>query len=172
MMSFDWKKLVGTVAPTIATALGGPLAGLAVKALGEALGTPEATTEELETRLAGATPDDLLKLKQADQAFKAQMKQLDVDVFKLEQADKGSAREMLIATRAKTPAVLSWVIVIATLGLEGYVMVEGMPAGTPDVVVGRILGTLDAALMTVIGFWLGTSWSSRAKDDTAANLRR
>ena len=29
-MDFDWKSVVGTVAPTIATALGGPLAGVAV----------------------------------------------------------------------------------------------------------------------------------------------
>lgn len=171
MMSFDWKKLVGTVAPTLAAALGGPMAGLAVKAVAEALGTPDATADELETRLAGATPADLLALKKAEQDFKVQMKTLEVDVFKLEAGDRANARGLLIATGAKTPAVLSWIIVVATFGLEGYMVVKGVPEGVSELIVGRVLGTLDAALMTVIGFWLGTSWSSRAKDD-AASVRR
>ena len=34
----DWKSIIGVVAPTLATALGGPLAGLAVETLGKALG--------------------------------------------------------------------------------------------------------------------------------------
>ena len=37
-MDFDWKSVVGTVAPTIATALGGPLAGVAVSSLAAAFG--------------------------------------------------------------------------------------------------------------------------------------
>ena len=33
----DWKKIVGSVAPVIATALGGPLAGVATKAVASIL---------------------------------------------------------------------------------------------------------------------------------------
>jgi hypothetical protein len=33
----DWKKIVGAVAPTLATALGGPLAGMAAAAVSDAL---------------------------------------------------------------------------------------------------------------------------------------
>lgn len=55
-MSFDWKQLVGSVAPTIATALGGPLAGMATKAIASAIGCDEADVEEV---LKDATPNNL-----------------------------------------------------------------------------------------------------------------
>jgi len=43
-MSTTWKGIVGTVAPALATALGGPLAGVAVRAIAEkVLGKPEAS---------------------------------------------------------------------------------------------------------------------------------
>ena len=35
--NFDWKATLGAVAPMIATGLGGPMAGLATKALANAL---------------------------------------------------------------------------------------------------------------------------------------
>jgi len=67
------------------------------------------------------------------------------------------------ALRARTPAVLSWVIVAAALGLEGYVMIMGVPPNAPDVVIGRILGTLDAALITVISYWLGAAHQAQGR---------
>lgn len=153
----DWKKIVSTVAPLLGTALGGPLGGLALKTLGEALGLDEHTEEAISAAITGASPELLLKIKQADQQFAKDMKVLDVDIERIAAADRGGAREMQIQTRAKTPAVLSWVIVIAALGLEGYIMMAGIPTAVPDVVAGRILGTLDASLLTVITFWLGAA---------------
>ena len=44
----DWKSIVKVVAPTIATGLGGPLAGLATKALSEVLlGKSDGTEDEV-----------------------------------------------------------------------------------------------------------------------------
>ena len=43
--SVDWKDVIGAVAPTIATALGGPLAGAAVKTLSNVLLGHEKGTE-------------------------------------------------------------------------------------------------------------------------------
>ncbi|MFO0253092.1 MAG: 3TM-type holin [Betaproteobacteria bacterium] len=84
MADFDWKSLVATVAPTLATALGGPLAGMATKAIATAvLGRDEATEAELAQALAGATPDQLLALKKADADFAVRMKELDLDLEKL-----------------------------------------------------------------------------------------
>ena len=165
-MSFDWRSLVGTVAPTIATALGGPLAGMAVKAVGDALGLDKPTEEAISATLQGATPDTLLKLKQADQDFAVKMRDLDIKLDELETKDKDSARNMLIQTRSYTPSVLSWIVVMATLALEGYVMLHGIPKEVDDLVAGRVLGTLDTAFGMVLTFWLGTSFSSRSKDDT------
>lgn len=169
-MDFDWKKLLGTVAPTLATAAGGPLAGMAVKAIGDALGLNNATVEAVTTALKGASPDDLLKLKQADQAFQSKMAELGVDLAKLEQADRESARD-LVKAGAKTPGVLSWLVIIGTFVLYGWLVVNGQPSDKlDDVVLGRILGTLDVAFGVVLNFWLGTSFSSRSKDETIKQM--
>ena len=156
-MSFDWKGLVKTVAPTLATALGGPLAGMAVKAVGDALGIEEATQETVAAALQGASPETLQKLKQADQEFAVKMKGLDIDLAKIDADNTSSARAMLIQTRAKTPAILSWIIIISALGLEGTILFTGLPAKLDDLIVGRILGTLDLALGIVLNFWLGSA---------------
>ena len=37
-MAFDWKSVVGTVAPLLGTALGGPFGGVAGKMIQDALG--------------------------------------------------------------------------------------------------------------------------------------
>jgi allophanate hydrolase subunit 2 len=127
-MDFDWKKLLGSVAPTLASALGGPLAGLAVKEIGDALGIDKPTQEAVTARLQGATADDLLKVKQADQAFKERMAELGVDLARLEQADRSSARELEKAG-AKTPGVLSWVVVTSGSSRCTVGSIYARPAG-------------------------------------------
>ena len=80
-MKFDWKALVKTVAPVLGTALGGPLAGAATAAITKAvLGSDTATEKDIEAALATASPEILLKLKEADQAFETRMTELGIDV--------------------------------------------------------------------------------------------
>ena len=107
----DFVDILKTVAPGIATALGGPLAGLAVSAIGKALNLSDATQDTIKAAVAGATPEDMLKLKEAEQDFQVQMKKLDIDLVQIAAGDRDSARKMQIANKAWTPAVLSWLIV-------------------------------------------------------------
>jgi hypothetical protein len=157
--------LLKSIAPTVATVLGGPLAGLAVKTLGDAIGIDEPTQDKIERALTGSqlTAEQILAIKNAEQALVVKMKELDIRLEEVEGKDRDSARQMQIQTRARTPAVLSWVIVTAALGLEGYVMTQGIPVAVQDVVAGRILGTLDAALLTVITFWLGAAHQTQSR---------
>ena len=170
-MANDFLGILKSVAPGLATALLGPLGGMAVTAIGSALGVSEPTQEKIQQALSGATPEDLLKVKQAEQQFQKDMRALDIDLERISASDRDSARKMAVETKAWTPAVLSWLIIVATLGLEGYILVNGVPAQVNDLVAGRILGTLDMAFMTVLTFWLGTSNSSRNKDATISKLR-
>lgn len=57
------------------TALGGPLGGLAVEAAANALGLSEKTTDAVKQAVAGATPEQMLALKQVDQQFQVQRQQ-------------------------------------------------------------------------------------------------
>jgi len=74
-------NLVRTVAPSIASAVGGPLAGMATRAISDALlGKPDGTEQELAEAAAKATPEQLLALKQAEQDFAIKMRELDIDL--------------------------------------------------------------------------------------------
>lgn len=67
-------QIIGGVAPVIASALGGPLAGAAVGFLAKHfLGNPDASQEDVETALLGATPAQLIELKTLDLQFKERM---------------------------------------------------------------------------------------------------
>ena len=175
-MAFDWKSVVGTVAPTIATALGGPLAGLAVKAIGGVFGLGEGAGEaDVAKALAGATPDDLLRLKEADQKFAIEMRRLDVDLERIAAGDRQGARDMQVATRSWAVPVLASVVVsgfiassIAVLG--GWV--EGLKDPLIAALVGSVLGNITAATMLVLNFYFGTTASSRTKDETIKSLSR
>lgn len=157
-MNFDWKAVIGTVAPTLATAFGGPLAGLATKAIVEALGLPEtAGEEEVATAIKNATPEQMLLIKNAENTFKVKMRELDVNLEQIMFQDRDSARKLLISTGARTPAALSWIVVVTTFGLEGGLFVWGMPPDMPDIVLGRIMGTFDTALGIVLTYWLGSA---------------
>src|SRR5690348_6272301 len=84
-MNFNLKAALGSIAPTLATMLGGPLAGTAVTALEGALGlAPGAGTDEVTKVVsAGMTPDTIAAVRKADQEHQEKLKQLDVDVLKL-----------------------------------------------------------------------------------------
>ena len=77
----DWKALIGSVAPTLATALGGPLAGMATKAIAsKLLGNENAPLDAIKEAIVSATPDDLIKLKEVDTKFKTKMAEIGVDL--------------------------------------------------------------------------------------------
>ncbi len=54
--------------------------------------------------------------------------------------------------------------------MYGYLIVHGNPAQLDDVILGRLLGTLDTSFGIVLAYWLGTSFSSKSKDETISNM--
>ncbi|MCZ2913350.1 hypothetical protein NYY64_19160, partial [Acinetobacter baumannii] len=68
---------------------------MAVTAAADALGLSEKTETALKTALSGASPADLLAIKQADQAFQAKMQELGFqnikDMESIAAADRDSA---------------------------------------------------------------------------------
>lgn len=172
-MAFDWKSLVNTVAPAIGTALGGPLGGLAVRAVaGAILGNPDATEAETAAALAVATPDQLLALKKADQDFTAQMKALDIDLAKIDAADRDSARKREVDTQDHvTPRVLATAAIIGFFGLCGYVLSGRIElTGENGLMVGTIIGSAFGLAKDVYAYYFGSNSSSRSKDDTIKKL--
>ena len=149
--------LIGSVAPTIATALGGPVAGMAVKALSNALfGHQDASDEEIQAALANPTADQLAALKKIDADFKVQMKSLDIDLERIAASDRDSARKMAMVTHDLTPRVLA-VIVVVAWGTVQWFLLHNVIDGSMRELVARVLGTLDGALMLVLSYYFGSA---------------
>lgn len=168
-MAFDWKAVVATVAPVLGSALGGPLGGMAVSAIADALGLSEKTEEAISNALSGASPDDLLKLKQADQAFAVKMRELDVDLERINAGDRDSARKREIATGDKTPAILAGAVTVGFFGVLGYMLVVGKPPTGGDALL-VMLGSLGTAWTAIISYYYGSSSSSHKKDATISKM--
>lgn len=168
-MSFDWKATLAAVAPSLAMALGGPLAGAATKALSVALlGKPDAAEDEVAQAIASGGTEALMALKEAENSFKLEMKRLDVDLTKIHQADRASARDASVAGGTQKHVFwLTVVIFLVVIGVEASVLFLGVPVGTDQQMVGRILGTLDAALLAALYYTYGSSAGSARKDELA-----
>ena len=149
--------LIGQVAPTIASALGGPLAGMAVKAVSSALfGHQDASEDEIMAAMGTATPDQLTALKKIDADFKVQMKSLDIDLEKIAASDRDSARNMQIQTHDWTPRVIAIVVILAWVFIQWHLFNSVIP-DTMRELIARVLGTLDASLTLVLSYYFGSS---------------
>jgi hypothetical protein len=148
------------VAPTIATALGGPLAGLAVSAIAKAIGVNTDEAQKLldENKLSS---DQIAQVKLAEIDLKKQAQELGLDFEKLATADRASARDMQAATKSWVPAMLA---IIVTGGFFGILLalMYGQVQKTTEVLV--MLGSLGTAWTGVINFYFGSSASSQNKD--------
>ncbi|MCA3116423.1 MAG: hypothetical protein ING91_19510 [Rhodocyclaceae bacterium] len=160
----DWKSLVATVAPMLGTALGGPLVGVAVKAIGDALGMPDADEHQIAEALSAPSSDALLALKQADQAFKVRMRELGISEEQLHAADRADARNMQAATRSWTPPILAGVVSVGFFGILIYLLAYGMPSNGGEALL-ILLGAMAAAWGQVMQFYFGSSAGSARKDD-------
>lgn len=163
-MNTDWKEIVRNVAPLIASTLLGPLAGTAARSVSNAiLGKPDGTDDEINTAISVGGLEALSKLKQADQDFKLQMKKLDIDIEKINQEDRASARQREIAVKDKTPKILAFMVVIGFMAtaigvLSGYARVETVLAGT-------IIGYISAKAELVLTYYFGSSAGSDRKTE-------
>jgi hypothetical protein len=173
----DWRKIVGAVAPTLATALGGPLAGVAVKTIADKiLGKPDATEQEVEAAILGADPQTLIRLKELDQEFKTAMVNAGIKLEEIAAADRNSARQREVSTADHwTPRILASVVIGGFLGCV-YAVMSGYVAGLKDPLViglvGTMIGYTSAKADQVVSYYFGSSASSKAKDETISTIAK
>jgi hypothetical protein len=152
----EWLK---QIAPTIATALGGPLAGMAVSAISKAIGVDEDKVSDLikDNKL---TADQIAQVKIAEIELQKQAQELGLNFAKLEVDDRKSAREMQATTRSIVPPVL------ATLGFFGILimmLLGKVDSNNPAILM--MLGSLGTAWTGIIAYYFGSSAGSQAKTD-------
>lgn len=168
----DWTKILGTVAPWIGTALGGPLGGMAVEAAASALGLTDKTVDAVKQAIGGATPEQMLALKNADQGFALQMQALGfknmADMEAIAAGDRGNARGMQTAKPSPIPALLTCFVVGAFTATLVLLLKFDVPATNRDIVV-YMIGQLSGGFTSALAFWLGTTRDSGRKTELLAN---
>jgi hypothetical protein len=147
--------LLKSLAPTIASAAGGPMAGMAVKMAAQKLGVPDATANEIED-IIEREPEKAVLLKEADTEFKDRIREMEIDLesFKSELEDRQHARETF--KNDWTPKVFG---ILALLLYGAYVLtVTIMPHDQNDeTIISLVLGQLSGILGTMAAFWFSGS---------------
>jgi hypothetical protein len=175
------RNILKTLAPTLAAALGGPLAGVATKFIADRLGGGDAPKDThlesyIEQLLGNA--ENLHKLKEIDQQFKQEMQKLNVDVFSLEVQDRQSARE-LAQKSIWIQGTASIAFLTAYFGILIWVFYAEI---SPDIQPGMykndqgefvaqseslmdvfqvLLGVLTAGVAQILNFWFGGLFGRR-----------
>jgi hypothetical protein len=151
-------RLLGSIAPTLATAVAGPLGGLAVSAIARRLGV-EDTVEAVTQAIAG-DPDAALKLAQ-----------IDLETIRVQHANTENARAMQVAALAQSDVFSKrftmyltgfWSLCAAVyIGFITFSVIPESNVRFADTILGFILGTVIA---TMLNFWFGSSIGSKEKD--------
>lgn len=165
-MSLDWKSIVRAIAPTLGTALGGPLAGGALKILSDKLlGKPDANESEISDYITSARPEDLVKLKEIEADYKLKMAEIGLDPLRLEVQDRASARD-LFKVDAKPQRNITYLFLggyFSILILFGVAILRGFDLKIPPEFA-LIFGVITAAIPQILSFWFGSSSSSAHKN--------
>jgi len=154
----DWLK---QIAPTIATALGGPLAGLAVDAISKAVGIdPKDVTKTIaEGKL---TADQIAQIKTAELAMAARAQEMGLDFEKIAVDDRKSARQMQSTTQSYIPGIMAIAVTVGFFGILVGLMTDHFK--TSDALM-LMLGSLGTAWTGIIAFYFGSSAGSQKKDE-------
>lgn len=163
-------KVIGAVAPTIASALGGPVAGAAIQTLSKALlGKDNGSEAEIAKVLSTASPEVLAGIQKADQEFAIRMQELGLKVEELAYKDLDSARNREIQTKDKTPARLAYAVTVGFFGILLHLLVNGAPEEGGEALF-IMLGSLGTAWTGIIAYYFGSSAGSKFKSEMLDKL--
>ena len=155
----DWLK---QIAPTIATAMGGPLAGMAVSAISKAIGVdPDKVGDLISNNKLSA--EQIAQVKIAEIELQKQAQELGLNFEKLSVEDRKSAREMQATTRSIVPPALAAIITIGFFSILIMMMIGKVDGNNPTILM--MLGSLSTAWTGIVAYYFGSSAGSQAKTD-------
>lgn len=163
----SWLDDIGAIAPTIATALGGPLAGLAAQTVGWIFGLGDSPTkEEVKSALEGSnlSGEQIVQLKQVEQEFKLRLKELGIKESQLIYEDRSDARAREVKLKDWTPRVLAFLVVGGFFGTLTWLLGNELPNGVKELVY-LLLGGLSTMVANVFNYYFGSSQGSMFKNE-------
>jgi len=113
------------------------------------------------------TAEQISQIKAAEMDFKKFLESNKIKLEEVAAADRASARDMLKATAAKTPAVLTYLITVGFFGVLTAMFV--FPEVNESAPLMIMLGSLGTAWTGACAFWFGTTHNSAQKTNLLAN---
>ena len=167
-MNDTLKSFLTGLAPTIASALGGPLAGVAVASLTKILGIDGGTVADVTKAISDGrvTPEQVAEIRKLEMQLQSEEKERGFRYSELEFKDKDSARQMQIATKSSTPTVLTYMITVGFFSILGLMLYDEAVVNSPPLLI--MLGSLGTAWTGCISYWFGTTSGSLAKSSLLA----
>lgn len=164
----DWKDTLLKIAPTVVSAVAGPLGGAAVMALGEIFGISEPTQDKIKSVIesGGMDGEQLSRLKELEMKLKAEEAERGFKYAELEYKDRDSARQREVATGDKVNRNLAYFIIaafVAMVGstLSGFTVVDSALAGT-------LIGYMSAKAEQILSYYFGSTASGQRKTELLA----
>lgn len=166
MAGQPFKKALGvlrSVAPTAAAALAGPYAPLAQAVIRRVIGAEEGDDVEAALIAAAASPETVVKIREIEQAMKAQEQQLGIRFAELETEDRKDARLLARETSIWPQLAITGIFVVGYFTILGLFFSSRLEVPMSESFM-VMLGVLTAGMTQIMAFWFGSSRGSQEKD--------
>ncbi len=166
------KKILGNIGCAALGAIVPPFGGMAAKVLKDVLGLEDSDTEDdIVAAIEKATPEQIIKLQQASNKFKKEMKKLDIDIIKIDKLDvqnaRGFARDLGTKTINRLASFNATIVITVAVGVGALLWFGKLATMT----------ALEASILTLIireaygryeqvcNFFFGSSQGSKRKSE-------
>jgi hypothetical protein len=154
------QELIGKEAPTIARALGGPLAGDAVEFLCKFFGLPTDSTKDDLIKQIQEGSLDALEMQKANLEYEKHLDDNKIEMRRLDAAELDSARKMRIDLKDNFPNFLASLVTVGFFAIFYIVWQTAIPdinRSTIDMLIGALISRFG----TVFDFYFGNSHKER-----------
>ncbi|WOI54134.1 hypothetical protein [Parvularcula sp. LCG005] len=164
-------KAIGDVAPTLAGALGGPLAGAAVGTISRAIfGRSDGDVAGLENVILAQSPETMVALRRAELEFRRAVIDADLEGRRIAADDRANARARQIALKDLTPTIMGITVIGGFFFVLCIMFWRELPAET-DTEFSIMLGALATMTAAVVNYFFGSTADSREKTKIMAGQR-
>jgi hypothetical protein len=159
--------LLKSVAPALATAVGGPLGGAAVAMIADKLGLDDKTVEGVTQALI-ADPDKLNKLKEMELEF-AKIDAQDRDSARKREVEMAKADVHFITKNITSLLALS--TLSGALVMTSLIFFVDFPDSQENIII-FVLGSLFGIATQVISYYFGSSQGSKEKTEEIKGMMK
>ena len=164
-------RIISGIAPQLAQALGGPLAGAAVERISGALfGIENADEESINDALKGASPEQITALRRADIEFHRLLRETTIEQARIDAADRANARAHQQITKDRTPSIIGALIILGFFVVLGVMVAHRLPTGA-ETEFSIMLGALATMTAAVVNYFFGSSAGSKEKTRLMTRMR-